>query len=47
MKVRTTTTEGDISRSQEIEIFDAEAADLWIRAQGASSTTQPEQNDVE
>lgn len=47
MKVRTTTREGDKSRSQEIEIFDAEAADLWIRKHGTSFTTQPERSDAE
>jgi pimeloyl-ACP methyl ester carboxylesterase len=47
IKFRNMTTKGDASRSQEIEIFDAEVADLWIRVYGTSSTTQPEQNDVE
>jgi len=47
MKVTTTTEEGGISRSQEIEIFDSEAADLWIHAHTSSSRTQPEQNDAD
>ena len=47
MKVITTTKEGDISRSQEIEIFDAEAADLWIHAHASSPATQPERNNAD
>ena len=47
MKVITKTTEGRVSRSQEIEIFDKEAADLWIRSYRTSPVIEPEQGDVE
>lgn len=47
MKVTTTTKEGRISRSQKIEIFDKEAADLWIRSFRTSTATQPEQDDAD
>lgn len=47
MKVTTTTTEGQVSRSQKIEIFDKEAADLWIQSYRTSTVTQPEQDDAD
>lgn len=47
MKVVTKTTEGGVSRSQEIEIFDKEATDLWIRSHRMPPVINPEQDDVE
>jgi len=47
MKVTTTTTEGRVSLSQEIEIFDREAADLWIHTSKTFPVTTTEQGDVE
>lgn len=46
MRVTTTTTEGAVSRSQEIEIFDNAAADLWIQAHGISPRSAKEHDDV-
>jgi pimeloyl-ACP methyl ester carboxylesterase len=46
IKVTTTTTEGQTSQSQQIEIFDKDAADLWIRSHRPSPLSQPEQRDA-
>jgi pimeloyl-ACP methyl ester carboxylesterase len=47
LKVTTTTTEGLVSRSQEIEIFDREAADLWIQADRTSPVPGTEPSDAD
>lgn len=47
MRVTTTTTQGAVSRSQGIEIYDAETRDLWIQAQMTSPTAQLGHDDAD